>query len=309
MLVNEKSIHEMTILIIDNSSNNITLLKALLEKENFTSLILSTSTEDAREQLTNKHVDLILISYMLPTISGVELCKLISEDMKYEDIPIVMLTAKTDMETLKHSFTNGASDYISKPINAVELIARVHSHLIRKQVSDERKNSAITDALTQLYNRRYFDQVFQTLYEKSIVEHKPLTFFMIDIDNFKKYNDNYGHQAGDVALQSVASAIKSQLNRESDYLFRLGGEEFAILLSNTNEAYINLLSSKVHLGIQGLNITHDFNENYGKLTISIGITTAMNLEYFTKFEIYNAADQALYQAKENGRNKSVINNI
>lgn len=299
----------MNILVIDDSQNNLTLLKALLIKENFTKLFFSLSATQALEQLESEPMDLILISYILPEISGAELSKRVSTDIRFEDIPIIMLTANTDMQTLKNSFTHGASDYISKPINAVELMARVQSHLLRKQVNDERKNNSITDALTKIYNRRHFDQIFNSLYEKSVLENNPLTFFMIDIDNFKKYNDNYGHQAGDVALQAVAAAIRSQLNSESEYLFRLGGEEFAILLSNTYEAYVNLLSTKVHLGVSSLNIIHNFNEDYGKLTISIGITTAMNLADLKKTEIYNSADKALYQAKEGGRNTTVFSSI
>lgn len=307
--ISENSIHNMKILIIDDSDNNISLLKAILNKENFAHVITAASASHALEKLEDFDIDLILLSFIMPAFSGIETCSLITQDMRYEDIPVIMITADTNVKTLQRSFEHGASDYIAKPINAVELMARVQSHLIRKQVVDERKNNAITDALTNIYNRRYFDLVFDRQYTKALAEHKPYTFFMIDIDNFKKFNDCYGHQKGDEALQNVAKTIKIQLNRESDYLFRLGGEEFAILLFNTNHAYIDKLSSHIHASIASLHIPHEENEDYGMLTISIGINTAIELSNISKFELYESADKALYQAKHSGRNKSVITSI
>jgi len=309
MELNSKTIHDMKILIIDDSANNVTLLKAILHKDNFAHISTASSAAHALEKLDTYPIDLILLSFIMPSYSGIDTCSLITQDMRYEDIPVIMITANTDMQTLKESFEHGASDYISKPINAVELMARVQSHLIRKLIGDERKNNAITDALTNIYNRRYFDLVFDRQYTKALAEHKPYTFFMIDIDNFKKYNDRYGHQQGDTALQNVAKTIKIQLNRESDYLFRLGGEEFAILLFNTNHAYIEKLSSHIHAAIASLHIPHEDNEDYGTLTISMGITTAMELSNISKFEIYESADKALYRAKHSGRNQSVITSI
>jgi diguanylate cyclase (GGDEF)-like protein len=300
------SIYSMNILIIDDSTANITLLEAILRKENFINIYHASSVAHALDTLESVNIDLVLLSFILPEFSGIQVCKLIAEDMRYEDIPVIMITANTDMETLKSSFQNGASDYISKPINSVELQARVYSHLIRKQVNDERKNSAITDALTNIYNRRYFDLVFDRQYTKALIEEKALSFFMIDIDNFKKYNDNYGHQMGDEALKAVAKCIKKQLNRENDYIFRVGGEEFAILLFNAPEIYISTLSEQIHAEIHRLNIPHDYNESYGRITISMGITTAHELKSKSKFDIYNQADEALYQAKGSGRSRSVI---
>ncbi len=303
------SIYNMNILIIDDSASNITLLDAILTKENFTHITKVTSVTQALHSLESMTIDLVLLSYILPEISGIEVCKLITEDMRFEDIPVIMITANTDVKTLKSSFENGASDYISKPINSVELSARVYSHLIRKQVNDERRNSAITDALTQIYNRRYFDQVFDRQYNKALIENRSLSFFMIDIDNFKKYNDNYGHQKGDEALRSVAVCIKDQLNRENDYLFRLGGEEFALVLYNTPQSYILALNEKIHDAISQLNITHAYNESYGRITVSIGIATATDYNNISKYDIYNKADQALYEAKGKGRCQSVITTL
>ncbi len=299
-------IHSMRILIIDNSENSSGLIKAILKKETFQHVFTATSIKTAIEMLKDERPDLILLSYVLPEISGTEACKLLSSDIHYEDIPIIMVTANNDIQTLQRSFENGAIDYIAKPFNGHELVARVQAHLIRKHVADERKKKAITDPLTNIYNRRHFDTIFEHFYLRASSEEKSLTFFMIDIDNFKKYNDNYGHHKGDEALQAVARTLQTQLHRTEDYLFRLGGEEFSILLYDTSDDFIKTLSSNIHQALTDLNIEHAYNEGYERLTLSIGVATCGCKKEMTKFDIYNSADQALYRSKENGRNRSTF---
>jgi diguanylate cyclase (GGDEF)-like protein len=156
--------------------------------------------------------------------------------------------------------------------------------------------------LTNIYNRRHFDTIYDLFYTRALSENKSISFFMLDIDNFKKYNDHYGHQKGDEALAAVAGALQRELHRADDYLFRLGGEEFAILLYDTPLNFLEVLSGKIHYAISLLGIEHEKNEAYGQLTISIGVTTAQCSETITKFNIYNSADMALYDSKEKGRN-------
>ena len=299
-------LHSMQIVIIDDSKNGSTLLKAILQKAGFVHIFTATGIHPALELLNDKATDLILLSYVLPEVSGPEVCKQISSDLLYEDIPIIMVTANNDIETLQGSFENGAIDYIAKPFNGQELIARVQAHLIRKHVSDKRKQIAITDPLTNIYNRRHFDTIYDLFYTRALSENKSISFFMLDIDNFKKYNDRYGHQKGDEALTAVAVALQKQLHRTDDYLFRLGGEEFSILLYDTPLSFLEVLSGKIHSAISLLEIEHKENEAYGKLTISIGVTTAQCREDITKFNIYNSADKALYSSKEKGRNTTTF---
>lgn len=299
-------IHSMKILIIDDSANSSILLKAILNKESFTKIFTTTSLDTAYRLLEKENIDLILLSYVLPIISGVETCQRLSSDMLYEDIPIIMVTANNDIETLQDSFENGAIDYIAKPFNGQELIARVQAHLIRKHVSDKRKHTAITDPLTNIYNRRHFDTIFDHFYSRAVSENKSLSFFMIDIDNFKKYNDNYGHQKGDETLKAVAGILHEQLHRTDDYLFRIGGEEFAILLYDTSIDFLRKLSEKIHEGLSLLNIEHKFNEDYEKITISMGVFRTLCKHDVSKFEIYDSADKALYRSKENGRSQTTF---
>jgi len=303
------NIHAMSILIIDDSANSSILLKAILNKESFANIYASTSLDTAYAILEKEEIDLILLSYVLPTISGVETCQRLSRDMLYEDIPIIMVTASNDIQTLQLSFEHGAVDYIAKPFNGQELIARVQAHLIRKHITDTRKKIAITDPLTNIYNRRHFDTIFDHFYTRATFEKKGLSFFMIDIDNFKKYNDNYGHQKGDETLKAVARTLNEQLHRRDDYLFRIGGEEFAILLYDTTADFLYGLSEKIHKALSLLEIEHKFNEEYGRVTISIGVFTGACKEELSKFDIYDSADKALYRSKENGRSQTTFSDV
>ena len=299
-------IHTMNVLIIDNSANSSLLLNAILKKSGFQNIYFATNLESSYVRLQEQQIDLILLTHVLTGISGTEVCKRISHDLMYEDIPIIMVTVNNDIKTLQESFENGAMDYIAKPFNGQELTARVQAHLIRKHVSDERKKTAITDSLTQIYNRRHFDTIFEHFHSRALVENKGLSFFMIDIDNFKPYNDNYGHQKGDITLQAVATVLNEQLHRTDDYLFRIGGEEFAILLYDTTIGFLHMLSDKIHAALDDLNLTHLYNEDFGKVTISIGVFTSVCQHDISKFEIYDKADKALYQSKENGRSQTTF---
>lgn len=299
-------IHSMNLLIIDNSANSSLLLNAILKNSGFKNIYFATNLETAYVRLKEHDIDLILLTHVLADISGTEVCKRISTDMLYEDIPIIMVTVNNEIQTLQESFENGAIDYIAKPFNGQELISRVQAHLIRKHVSDGRKRTAITDPLTQIYNRRHFDTIFEHFHSRAISEDKGLSFFMIDIDNFKPYNDHYGHQKGDEALKAVAASLHEQLHRTDDYLFRIGGEEFAILLYDTTVSFLHMLSEKIHKALSDLNIEHQYNAGYGKVTISMGVFTTMCQHDISKFEIYDSADKALYNSKENGRSQTTF---
>jgi len=300
------NIHSMQLLIIDNSANSSILLKAILKKSGFRDIFFATDLDHAFTILKENKIDLILLSYVLANTSGTEVCKSISETMLYEDIPIIMVTANNDISTLQISFEKGATDYIAKPFNGHELIARVQAHLIRKHVTDERKTIAITDPLTKIYNRRHFDTIFEHFHSRAISEDKGLSFFMIDIDNFKKYNDNYGHQKGDETLIAVAQIMHEQLHRTDDYLFRIGGEEFAILLYDTTIDFLTLLSDKIHHALSELQIEHKYNEDYGNITLSMGVFTTIYKHDISKVEIYENADKALYRSKVNGRSQTTF---
>lgn len=169
-----------------------------------------------------------------------------------------------------------------------------------------RKNIAellITDALTNLYNRRHFNTIFKTELKRSRRHQYNFVLMMIDIDYFKQYNDTYGHPQGDIALVRVANSLQNSIHRPEDYVFRLGGEEFCVITSNIDNDGIFQLANKLKNNIENLYIEHNKNSSSDYLTVSIGIKTIEYTNILDYEEIYKLADDALYKAKKAGRNR------
>lgn len=167
---------------------------------------------------------------------------------------------------------------------------------------------SITDELTQLYNRRYFNKIIEEELNRTKRNNSYISFMMIDIDYFKRYNDNYGHQAGDLALQKVASALKSHARRGGDFLFRLGGEEFAMIFSNEDEDKAYEFANLMRKEVENLRIPNIKSNVNPYITISIGITTKRANNFATSADLYKLADEAVYFAKNSGRNTVYVNN-
>ena len=166
---------------------------------------------------------------------------------------------------------------------------------------------AITDSLTGLYNRRFFNEILTREIHRATRDKTELSFMMLDIDYFKKYNDSYGHDAGDKALVAVANAMKNCMNRGSDFTFRLGGEEFGILFAQTNEEDSMKMAEKVRKTIADLAIEHSNSLTAKYMTVSIGVLVVdFKEEGVDENGFYTMADDALYQAKDAGRNQAVL---
>jgi len=178
---------------------------------------------------------------------------------------------------------------------------------IRTDITDKKRieEISILDELTDLYNRRYFNQIFDKELKRAKREDKIFVFVMMDVDNFKKYNDTYGHSAGDIVLQKVANVLKTTLLRSGDTAFRLGGEEFGAIMSVTHESDAKVLADKMKDSLIELNIEHLENENFGVVTASFGVKIVRE-PYEEMQDIYKEADKALYDAKKSGRNNVIV---
>lgn len=185
----------------------------------------------------------------------------------------------------------------------------LHAAKQLKSANKKLETASITDALTQLYNRRYFNLVYNRELTRCIREGKSLAFMMLDIDYFKGYNDTYGHLEGDAALKAVAQAMNSTLKRPSDYIFRLGGEEFGILIVNINEDKAHHMADKIRTNVQDLAIEHKSSEVSKTLTISAGVVVISPQRGIEPENILKQADINLYEAKERGRNCVVISEL
>jgi diguanylate cyclase (GGDEF)-like protein len=320
---------EPLVFIVDDIPGNIKVLGSMLKKENLR-IAIATSGKQALSVANNILPDLILLDIMMPGMDGYEVCERLQSSAKTKNIPVIFLTAKADTDATLKGFKVGAVDYVTKPFNSAELLARVRTHLEikrsrsliehvneklkmeieeRKKIAGERerllkelekKNKileelSITDGLTGLYNHRYIiDRLLQEVAGSKRYSND-LSIIMFDIDHFKRINDTYGHQAGDGVLSKISSLIKSKL-READIAGRFGGEEFLIILPNTNLKSSCNAAEKIRKCIQGLK--WDIDEL--RVTISGGVGF---LKGEDASKLITKADKSLYKAKENGRNR------
>ena len=180
---------------------------------------------------------------------------------------------------------------------------------IRQDITDKKRieEISITDALTDIYNRRFFNEVFPKMVRSAKRNEEMLCFMLIDIDNFKSFNDTYGHQMGDRVIQSVARVLRHSLHRADDMCFRLGGEEFGVLCKVMTEEKGSEFGDKIRRNIENLGFMHKHNTPFGVVTISMGLIV-LNAKYILSCEdIYKKADDLLYESKRNGRNKITVN--
>ncbi|MBC8284681.1 MAG: PleD family two-component system response regulator [Nitrospinae bacterium] len=299
----------MTVLIVDDTPANIGVLSKTLKPQGY-EIAIAPSGDIALKILPKVMPDLILLDVMMPGIDGFETCRQIKENETLKDIPIIFVTAKTDMEDILKGFSLGGVDYITKPFYREVVLARVQAHLRVKKLIDTLEHHqkhleelATHDGLTGLNNRRSFDDFLDREWKRSIREKANMSLIMIDIDFFKKFNDVYGHQAGDDCLKKVATALTENLFRPSDFVARYGGEEFVVVLPGTDEKGALKLAEPLRDSVEKLNIEHAQSEVGNCVTISLGLITALASSKLSLEETIKQADELLYQAKNEGRNR------
>ena len=319
----------MNILIVDDSEDHQLVLKSILSKNGYKNIFLVDSANQAFKFLglkgknKKKHIDLILMDVMMPGINGIEACARIKKEESLKDIPVIMITATREEKHLQSAFHSGAIDYITKPINVTELLARVRSALRLKMETDSRKerereltemaeqldaaNKKLTqmsylDGLTSVANRRYFEEFFAREWKNAIRENEFLSLIMLDIDYFKAYNDNYGHLTGDDCLKKIAQKLNDALKRPRDFLCRYGGEEFITVLPDTDKYGAHTVAERFLSETKKLKIPHKASPVCKTVTISIGVATTHPDKKKKSNMFVNEVDKALYEAKQSGRN-------
>lgn len=289
------------ILIVDDNLINIEILNAVLEDEY--DIIFATTGRQALDLAKKYQPDLILLDVIMPGMDGYDVCEYLKIDKKTANIPVIFITGLSDMEAEIKGLQVGAIDYVTKPINPPVVQMRVHNHIELQRARNSLKHLSITDGLTDLSNRRHFDEVLQNEFNRLSRLHHPLSVVMLDVDFFKKFNDGYGHLLGDRCLKQVASTIRGSLQRPADFAARYGGEEFACILPNTDSKGAIAIADKIRINIENLNIPHRNSPVADHVTISLGVFTVSAYSQICPSEIVAKADQLLYQAKENGRNQ------
>lgn len=295
------------VLIVDDEKANRKILKELLQDE--ATIIFAKNGEQAIE-LARKHLpDLILLDVIMPDRSGFDVIEDIKNDKHTMNISVIFVTGLANSDDEERGFDLGGCDYIYKPFKANIVIARVMMHL---ELIKQRKilnEIAHIDALTGISNRRKMDIVLADELAANKRDKKKLAVALIDVDYFKPYNDNYGHGAGDAALKKIATSFREVLQRPRDFAARYGGEEFLIILPNSSIEGTKLIISNIVQALADKEIKHEHSKASDLLTISIGAVLVGDEQATTPAEVLLQADKLLYQAKENGRNQLVINDI
>ncbi len=311
------------ILIIDDSAVQIEHLCHSFPSKEF-NITCCANGNEALDFLQYSSPDLVLCDIIMPGLDGYEICRYFQAYDRLKDIPIIMVTELSHFDRLEQAFAAGAMDYIVKPVQRVELLARVGSLLRLKRETDKRKRReaellsltnelleknqilerlSYIDGLTSIANRRYFDERFEKDWKNAVRDNSFLSLIFIDLDYFKTFNDKYGHQVGDECLKKVAVAVKNTLKRPYDFFARYGGEEFVAILSGTDIAGAVTVAEHMRQAVLDLNIPHDGSTIDNHVTISIGIATMQPKQTNESAELIVEADRALYDAKEGGRNQ------
>ena len=294
-----------TILVVDDMTTTLLLLHDLL-KDTYEVKIAKSGTKALEILNAPNDIDLILLDVEMPDINGYEVCKRIKNNETIKNIPIIFITGRTSQEDEEYGLNLGAIDYITKPFNKAIVKLRIKNYLNLKIKNDMLEKLSMYDGLTNIRNRRFFDETFEKTFSEIKRDKKSLAVLMIDIDFFKPYNDNYGHGQGDETLRKVAKALEKTIKRASDFVARYGGEEFVILLKDINKDGVEAVANNLLNAIRELKITHEFSKIENYVTVSIGVSYYNSSSDITKLELLLKADETLYNVKNSGRNNFAI---
>lgn len=319
--------YQMRVLLVDDQAIIGEAVRRALSREPKLEFRYCGESGQAVEVASEFKPTVILQDLVMPGADGLTLLRKYREHPPTQDIPVIVLSTKEEPAIKSDAFAQGASDYLIKLPDAIELIARIrhHSKGYLNQLQRDAAYRALHDAqsklmetnaelqrltnvdgLTGLSNRRYFDEYLATQWKLAIRERQSFALLMIDVDNFKRYNDTYGHLAGDEVLKSVASAMKKSFLRPTDLPARFGGEEFVVILPDTPPDVVRQLGDRVRSNVEQLHIPHSGSSSGAHLTISVGGASTIPSVDQSFLPLLETADAALYEAKESGKNRVVV---
>ena len=327
----------MNILVVEDTEEEFLLIQKVLHDSGYNSIIHAPDARRALKRLEQSvspegvsNIELIIMDVQMPEIDGIQACRRIKSMDTFKDIPVIVVTAHDSEEKLEAAFNAGAMDYITRPYNRVEFLVRIKSALRLKQeislrIAREKElkelnkilsmanqfflNDAITDKLTGLYNRRHFDVLLARAWWDSLRKRNSFSLMLIDIDHFKAFNDTYGHQLGDEVLTEVARVISQSITEPEHALCRYGGEEFVALLPGASQNEARDIAEDMRAKVEQRGIEHRKAKGRQMITISLGLATVIPENDDSSERLLRIADQALYQAKESGRNQICLAEI
>ncbi len=304
--------NDATILIVDDTEPVRRQIQRVLERETglVGQFLEAGSALEGYKQLVTQKVDLVVCDVVMPDIDGFKFLSMVKGHPELAHIPVLLVTSQGEQESKNRGLEQGASDYLTKPFNGIELLARVRVHLKLKLVQDELREAnkqltalSNTDGLTEIFNRRHLMNTMAYEISRAARYGSPLAFLLMDLDDFKSVNDTYGHQAGDHVLVSFCNRVNTILRR-TDIFARYGGEEFAILLPQARPSGVEKLAEKIRIHLE--NNPFDIGGQLVTVTVSCGIAGYKRGVAETVDAIIREADQALYRAKQTGKNRVVL---
>jgi diguanylate cyclase (GGDEF)-like protein len=297
-----KKIKNKNILIVDDDLSIRNTMQEYINNAGFASQTASTA-EEALELIRNNKYAVVITDIRLPGMGGLELTKVIKKD---NGCDVIVVTGYSDDYSYEEAINIGASDFVIKPVRLEELLLRLRRVLKERQLGTERtrmmeklQKLAITDGLTKLYNSRSFYTQLELEVDRFNRYKHPLALLLLDIDNFKEYNDSYGHLEGDKVLVRFSQIIKTCL-RANDSAYRYGGEEFTVILPETNGDEAKTVAQRIRASLEAEKYK-PIPGKVARITISIGVTQCYPKEELSTF--IRRADKAMYLSKENGRNR------
>lgn len=295
------------ILLIEDHARSAERIMETLSVEQ--TVELESNPQQALITLTDGNYDMLMVSLSLSGTDGLRLCSQVRSLDRIRHLPILIITEPGEEARLLRGLEMGVNDYLVRPIDKNEMLARVRTQIKRKRYSDKLRNRleesvelALTDSLTGLHNRRYMEGHLKTLVEEAVQRGKPLSVLVADIDYFKSVNDDHGHDAGDMVLKDFSARLKQNI-RGIDLACRLGGEEFVVMMPDTDLSKAYVVAERLRQCISGkpFQLTGDRQLN---ITASVGVASLESIDD-TPDDLLKRADQALYCAKRDGRNRVV----
>lgn len=295
--------HPQRVLVIDDVEMNAALIASVVGT--LCDVQTATSSQQGLELAVQYNPDLILLDVMMPEMDGFELFRRLKKDQRTAHIPVIFLTGVSDVSAEEIGLNMGAADFIAKPFRTPALLARVRNHLELAHQRHLLERLSHSDGLTGIANRRYFNTMLSREFNRMQRQKQPLALLMLDVDDFKAFNDHYGHLHGDECLQQVAQAIAQCLQRPGDMVARYGGEEFVCILPETPLEGALKLAHDIQEAIAALKMHHVQAQAAEFITVSMGAAAALPNTLADGQQLLASADARLYRAKRSGRNRIV----
>lgn len=291
------------VLVIDDVEMNAALIAGVIST--LCEVQTATSGQQGLELAAQYHPDLILLDLLMPDMDGFEVFRRLKHNPATAHIPIIFLTGISDSSAEEVGLNMGAADFITKPFRTAVLLARVRNHLQLAQQRHLLERLSHSDGLTGIANRRYFNTMLAREFSRMQRQNHPLALVMLDVDEFKAFNDHYGHVHGDECLQQVAQTIARCMQRPGDMVARYGGEEFVCLLPETDLPGALTIAHAIQAAVDALQMPHVQAQAAEFVTVSMGIAAALPSELGNSRELLAMADARLYRAKRSGRHRIV----